>query len=79
MSREPISSNGLDLIIRYPLPCPSCGEQNLKIVRELITNDEIACSFCGYVIDLTDDKWRAGLQEFAQGLSELYVIPGKSS
>jgi DNA-directed RNA polymerase subunit RPC12/RpoP len=71
---ETIHSNGLENLIRYPVPCPSCGHKSLHIVRELITSDEVACTYCNAIIDLTDNDWRAGLQEFADGLSELFVI-----
>ena len=71
---EQISSNGLDSVIRYPVPCPSCGHKSLHTIRQLITSDEIACTYCGAAINLTDDTFRAELQEFADGLSNLFVV-----
>lgn len=59
---------------RFELPCPHCGQTDLQLVGDLVGKDEIACRGCGEMVDLTNEKWQAGLQQFIEGLRHIYVI-----
>ena len=63
----------LDLVVRYPAPCPHCGEKPLEPIRDLATKDEIACAFCGGTIDCKGAEWRSGVKEIQRALSEITV------
>ncbi|MCY0146215.1 hypothetical protein OEG84_00395 [Hoeflea sp. G2-23] len=58
--------------MRYELPCPRCGEMDQQLISDLVGKDEIACRFCGHIIDLTDEKWQSGFREFLEALPDLY-------
>jgi hypothetical protein len=56
---------------RFPIPCPHCGQTDLQVVADLVGKDEIACRFCGEMIDLTNEKWQSGLAEFIESLRQI--------
>ena len=60
---------------RIELPCPNCGKIDLQMIGELVGKDMIACRVCAELIDLTNEKWQAGLREMIEGLREIYVVP----
>lgn len=62
-------------IFRIELPCPHCGKKDLQLIGDLVGKDEIACRYCRGVVDLTDEKWQAGLREYVEGFRKLFVDP----
>ena len=61
------------LVHRFELPCPHCGQMDLQVIGEMVGKDEIACRFCGEMIDLSDEQWQTGLRKFIEGLRNIYI------
>jgi hypothetical protein len=60
--------------IRIDVPCAAgCGETDSKTIFDLITNDHVACSFCGADIDVSSQEWRALIDDAAEQVSRIEV------
>ena len=45
------------------IPCPKCGQKPFKFLRELVSQDNTACNYCGGIIDLRTDMCQALIGE----------------
>jgi hypothetical protein len=43
-----------------------CGKEGQQRLADLISSDEVACSFCKRVIDLSSKEWRSFIDEAAK-------------
>jgi len=59
---------------RFEIECPHCGYKGMQIIGELVDRDEVPCGACGDTIDITNEKWKAGLRETIEGLREIYAL-----
>jgi len=50
---------------RVPIECLECGNVRLYLVRDLVSDDSIACNLCHQTIKLDSNEWRAALKETA--------------
>lgn len=62
-------------IVRMPVPCPSCGQEDLKPVNELVHNIRVSCCFCNAEIDISSEGWRASIEEIAESLTHIRHFP----
>jgi len=67
-----MGDSGLEWVIKIPTPsCSKCGKEGVETVARLVNRDEIACNFCGGLINLTSEDWRAYLKEAENSLTKL--------
>ena len=67
-----MGSSDLQWVVQIPLPtCPKCGKEGIETIAGLINRDEIACGFCGNLIDLTSENWRSYLKEAENAIGNL--------
>jgi len=58
-------------LIRIEVPCPHCGEKDLQLLRELVDNDSVVCRYCGTIIDISSEDWRALINEALDRYSKI--------
>jgi len=67
-----MGNSDLQWVIKIPTPaCPKCDKEGVETVAGLVNRDQIACDFCGSVIDLTSENWRSYLQEAIDSIGKL--------
>ena len=44
--------------IRIDLLCPTCGETDKQLLKEMAKLHAIECRYCGAPIDLSSKEWR---------------------
>jgi transcription elongation factor Elf1 len=54
------------------IPCPKCGKQASQTLAWLVANDVLACSGCGFSIDLKSEKVRALVEEAEKKFSAIW-------
>ncbi len=57
---------------KLPIPCPDCRNSTHETVAWLVDHDEITCSFCGIVIDLTLKETRAFIEDADRLCSKIW-------
>jgi len=65
----------IESIIHYRMTCAKCGQKFAASVSLLKTSTSIPCSHCGTVVDLTDPKRRADIDEFAKTAASVMPRP----
>ncbi len=61
--------------VSLDIPCPKCRKISKQLVRELVANDTIHCTYCGDVIDVSSKDWRARIAEAEKTLREIKPPP----
>jgi hypothetical protein len=72
-------SSDLDALVNLPVPCPHCHRQGQESIRRLIERRRIPCSFCGRIIDLRGEHWRATVSIIAKKLEEIGSEGGRQT
>ncbi len=57
--------------IRIEVPCPHCGEKDLQRLADLVVNDTTGCRYCGGLIRLDSESWKARLADEKQKAMEI--------
>lgn len=57
---------------RLEIPCPSCGHNDLQLIRELVANDTVDCRYCKAPIDL--EQWRAVIDQAAEVYKQIKIL-----
>ena len=53
---------------------PECEKESVYPLRHAVVDDNVACRFCGALIDLTGPETRARLQEEAETCKRLWKL-----
>jgi transcription elongation factor Elf1 len=69
--RSPMDARRVDWAFDAPIPCPTCGRENIAKLALLKARDSIRCSCCGMAIDLTDPSTRAFVEELSDVVASL--------
>jgi endogenous inhibitor of DNA gyrase (YacG/DUF329 family) len=56
--------------MRIDVPCPHCGQNSLQLIRNLVANDSVPCTYCGERIDVSSKEWRAFISETHERFSQ---------
>ena len=57
--------------IEIPVPCPGCGNNNLKSVRWLKAHCELACCVCDETIKLDDHGFRDAVLDAEKSIARI--------
>jgi hypothetical protein len=66
-------------LVEFGVLCEKCGKRTAKSIAWLTVHNNIPCSDCGNVIDLTAGDNAVAIQKLAQQCSELDAIAAKRS
>ena len=47
------------------VPCSACGKHGFQLIRALVANNEVACTYCGKPIDVSSKEWRTAINNVA--------------
>ena len=56
------------------VPCASCRQISRHLVRDLVTNDQVTCTFCHRTIDLSSKEWRSTINEAANLYRQILIL-----